>query len=61
MADYRVYCFDGAGRMESAEIIQAENDTEALAVAWTMNKAINCEVWDQNRFVGRLPASRVRA
>lgn len=50
---YRVYCFDGASRILSADWIQATNDAAALADA---KRNMNCpriEVWQRDRLVAR--------
>ena len=49
---YRVYCFDGASRITSADWIDAVNDADAVQAA----KKFDCfrvEVWDHDRLVGR--------
>jgi hypothetical protein len=57
MAEYRLYCLDGAGRISLAEWIDADSDQEAIAKARQIEHgAIKCEVWQRNRLVARLSA-----
>jgi D-alanyl-D-alanine carboxypeptidase len=55
MRDYRLYCLDGAGKITSAEWLEADSDAEAVAAARALCKAVTCEVWRRNRFVARIP------
>lgn len=55
MADYRLYCLDEAGRMH-AEDFAAQSDGEAIAVAHSMKKPVNCELWSLDRFIALIPA-----
>jgi len=55
MSDYRLYCLDGAGRINSAEWIEAEDDEAAVIRARDVkNGALKCEVWQGRRLVARL-------
>lgn len=55
MAEYRLYCLDGAGRISMAEWIEAESDEEAIARARNIEHgALKCEVWERNRLIARL-------
>ena len=54
MPSYRVYCLDGAGKITSAEWLQADSDDEALRQARERASEIPCEVWDRNRLIGRV-------
>jgi len=56
MPNYSLDCLDGAGRIESAEVLDAKNDGEAIILARAMKKAVSCEVWQGNRLVAHLPA-----
>jgi hypothetical protein len=51
---YRLYCFDGASRVISAEVIEALTDAEALQAAKQFNGGLSREVWDRDRLVGRV-------
>ena len=58
MASYRLYCLDGLGRIDLAEWIEAGDDDEALSqVRLRKSGAIECEVWEGGRLVGRLRAN----
>lgn len=60
MANYRLYCLDGAGKITGAEWIEAPADADAVRIARDMNKPVRCEVWQRTRFVARIPAFRER-
>jgi hypothetical protein len=55
MRDYRLYGLDGAGKIISAEWLEADSDEEAIAAARAQCKSVACEVWRRNRFVARIP------
>jgi hypothetical protein len=59
MTDYRLYCMDGAGHIGFGEWIEATSDDEALAIVRAKKLSVNCELWDRNRRVGRVPARLV--
>jgi hypothetical protein len=54
MSAYRVYCLDGAGNVWAAEWIEAEDDAAALEAARQFTRAVQCEVWQGQRVVGRV-------
>ena len=54
MRDYRLYCLDGAGKITSAEWIDAASDDEAVGIARSTRKAVPCEVWHRTRLVARI-------
>ena len=57
---YRAFRLDSAGRVFSAEIVPADDDTQARrrARAMVMDDAI--ELWERTRFLGRYePAAQV--
>lgn len=55
MAEYRVYCLDGAGKIDLAEWINAESDDDAIIEARKMNHGgTKCEIWQGSRLVARL-------
>lgn len=57
MADYRIYCMDGVGKIHFAEEIEAEDDTVAIGIARASKaNAIKCEVWQGKRLVAKLDA-----
>ncbi|HET6942227.1 MAG TPA: hypothetical protein VFH89_08705 [Sphingomicrobium sp.] len=54
MPSYRVYCLDGAGKVWAAEWIEADDDAAALEAARQFTRAVQCEVWQGQRAVGRV-------
>ena len=54
MAAYRLYHIDGAGRFSTAEWVDAASDEAAIKAARQACKALGCELWQGNRFVGRI-------
>lgn len=54
MTTYRLYCLDGVGKIVSAEPLEASSDDEAMNRVRDMEKAIQCEVWERNRLVGKV-------
>lgn len=58
VADYRLYCLDGANRFDRAENFEAPDDNEAVRRARSlMGAALKCEVWQRNRLVARIDRS----
>ena len=55
MGTYRLYCLDGAGKVLSAEWIDAEDDDTAIEAAKDMVDGHQCELWARSRFDIRLP------
>ena len=58
MADYRLYCLDGVGKITAAEWIDATGDAEAIMIASSLKKQVECELWCGNRLIVRIPAFR---
>jgi hypothetical protein len=56
MADYRLYCLDGANKITSAENIPAQSDQAAIAIARARKMHTPCELWCSNRLVAKIPA-----
>ena len=54
MPDYRLYCLDGAGKITRAEVIDAENDDDAVMIARAARKPVHCELWQRDRLVARI-------
>ena len=55
MADYRIYCLDGAGRIGFADWVEADSDDQAVAEARKLRPdAHKCEVWLKSRLVAKL-------
>ena len=51
---YQLFCFDREGRILSADWLVAANDDEALAAANDVDSGSTREIWERNRFVGRI-------
>ena len=58
MTNYRVYCYDGAGKLWVADWVEAASDAEALAAARAIKVAFKCEVWERDRLVGTIENPR---
>jgi hypothetical protein len=56
--NYRVYCYDGVGKLRVADWIDAASDDAALSEARTMKVAVKCEVWQRDRLVGTIETPR---
>ena len=54
MATYRVYRLDGMGKVNAAEWIEAESDEEALRIASEHDYCPPCEIWERDRFIGKV-------
>lgn len=55
MADYRIYRFDGASRIELAEWIEAPDDAEAVRRTHLLGmQGAKCEVWQGRRLVAAI-------
>ena len=54
MPAYRFYRLDGAGKIEKAEWVAADDDEQAMKLARAKARAGTCRgVWDGPRLVGR--------
>ena len=58
MADFRLYCLDGVGKVSSAEWIEADDDEAAIEVAKMTHDGHECELWQGKRLVARLDLRR---
>lgn len=54
MSLYRIYCLDAAGKITARHDIGANSDDGALEEAQRVAKNSRCEVWQRDRFVGRV-------
>ena len=54
MAEYRLYCLDGANKVASAEWIEADDDADAVEAAKEAHDGYECELWQGKRLVARL-------
>ena len=55
---YRVYCYDAAHKIVTADFIEAASDDEAIAKAEAAGYGSKCEIWDDQRLVASLAAQR---
>lgn len=59
MPDYKLYCLDGARRIQrAADVISAPSDEDAVAEARAMNMPTACELWQGGRLVTTIPAAK---
>jgi hypothetical protein len=62
MADYRLYCLDGDGRISLAEWIQADSDEEAIGRARELHsRVLECEIWRNDRLVATIKGGELAA
>jgi len=54
LASYRLYRLDGAGKISSAEWIEATDDEDAAREGRLRAKDGTCEIWDRNRLIARI-------
>jgi hypothetical protein len=55
---YRIYCYDGAHQVVTADFIEAASDEEAIASAKAAGFGSKCEIWDGKRLVASLEEER---
>ena len=55
---YRVYCYDGAHKIVTADWLEAASDEEAIAKATAAGFGSKCEIWDGKRLVAALEEER---
>jgi len=58
---YRVYCYDAAHRVLTADWLDAASDEEAIARAHALGFGTKCELWDGRRLVAQLEEDRREA
>ena len=58
MANYRIYCLDGAGKVASAGWIEAGDDEAAIDLVKEKYDGFKSELWDGKRLVGRIDLRR---
>jgi hypothetical protein len=58
---YRLYRLDWAGKIESAEWIDALDDSDAARQACDGSPNGTCEVWQRNRLVARIVDGQTEA
>jgi hypothetical protein len=52
--NYRLYRLDGAGKITSAEWLEADDDEHAARQAKERRLDGACEVWHRNRLIARI-------
>ena len=55
MVAYRLYCMDGLGKIGHVECLEADDDDQAIHLAFEKKLAVVCEVWDRARLVATIP------
>jgi hypothetical protein len=58
---YRVYCFDAAHKVLTADWLEAASDKEAIGKAQALGFGTKCELWDGRRLVAQLEDQRREA
>ena len=58
LPSYRLYRLDGAGKIISAEWVEAADDEAAERHGRERNLPGTCEIWDRNRLVARIEPRR---
>ena len=56
--NYRVYCYDAAHKVVTADWLKAASDEEAIALAHARGFGSKCEIWDGKRMVAQLEEER---
>lgn len=57
MVAYRLYCLDREGHINTADWIEAADDSDAIAKARDLKRnGLKCEVWQGRRLVAKLEA-----
>jgi len=57
LASFRLYRLDGAGRIVSAEWLEADGDDHAQQLARDLNAETTVEIWDRKRMIARIEAA----
>ena len=57
MRAYRIYWLDGAGKITSADWLEAEDDDSALSDIRFRKDPRPCELWEGRRLIGRIDSS----
>jgi hypothetical protein len=58
---YKVYCYDVARTVVTADFITAATDEEAIATVQAAGFGTKCEIWDGRRLVAQLEEQRLQA
>lgn len=57
---YRIYCYDGAQKVVSADWLDATTDEDAIAEAHARGFGSQCEIWNGERMVAQLQSEMRR-
>lgn len=55
---YRIYCYDAANRVVTADFVEAPTDEDAIAKIQTAGFGTKCEIWQGKRLAAQLEAQR---
>jgi len=58
---YRLYCYDGARQIVTADLIEVASDEEAIFKAQAAGFGSRCEIWEGKRLVAQLEEERRQA
>lgn len=58
LPSYRLYRLDGAGKIVSAEWVEASDDAAAEKHARDRDLPVTSEIWERNRLVARIEPQR---
>lgn len=59
MPDYKLYCLDGAKRIQrAADVIRASSDEAAIAQVRALEMPSACEIWQGERLVATIAAAK---
>ena len=58
---YKIYCYDSAHNVVTADMIEASSDEEAIAKATAAGFGSKCEIWLGRRLVAQLEGQRRHA
>ena len=54
MPSYRLYWLDGAGKIVTADWLEAEDDDSAVHAVRDRAEPRPCEIWEHKRLVGKV-------
>ncbi len=54
---YRLYCLDGAGKIATAEWLEAADQEDAVRKVRERKLGLTCELWHRNRLLARIEGS----
>ena len=54
MANFRLYRLDGAGKIGTAEWLEADDEDHALELVRQLKADSTIEIWNRNKLIGRV-------